>query len=375
MRRPQPTPRRWPQPGHRGFLPRELRRLRRRQRREPPGRARGVAPLGPAPGAPRAHDDDAQLAAALQASLRETTPARPAMSEDEQLAAALQASLQAPVVTPPSSYAPASSLAGATLESTLAAFGLERLVPVLAQEDIRDVETLALLEAEDLQTMNIPVAHGAHSSRASSRRGPEHMGGADSTIRQPRARVHVKRQPCPGAALDRQYAHQIQLTNRRPRSAPKKRRRPRSVSALSRVIVLAAVPTPTRVRALAKVRATIQTARAPTTSDDSSWPIPDRREGTPACRLDRAPFFIELAPVPRRVPERPRYVRLAARPLPDWETRLRLVWATTVAALVDEFDGERSGHIPQVGRSRTCTTGGWSGARRTRRLSILSQLA
>ena len=56
------------------------------------------------------HDDDAQLAAALQASLRETTPARPAMSEDEQLAAALQASLQAPVVTPPSSYAPSSSL-------------------------------------------------------------------------------------------------------------------------------------------------------------------------------------------------------------------------------------------------------------------------
>ena len=103
------------------------------------------------------HDDDAQLAAALQASLRETTPARPAMSEDEQLAAALQASLQAPVVTPPSSYAPASSLAGATLESTLAAFGLERLVPVLAQEDIRDVETLALLEAEDLRAMNIPV--------------------------------------------------------------------------------------------------------------------------------------------------------------------------------------------------------------------------
>ena len=95
------------------------------------------------------HDDDAQLAAALQASLRETTPARPAMSEDEQLAAALQASLQAPVVTPPSSYAPASSLAGATLESTLAAVGLELLVPVLAQEDIRDVETLALLEAED----------------------------------------------------------------------------------------------------------------------------------------------------------------------------------------------------------------------------------
>ena len=87
----------------------------------------------------------------------ETTPARPAMSEDEQLAAALQASLQAPVVTPPSSYAPASSLAGATLESTLAAFGLERLVPVLAQEDIRDVETLALLEAEDLRAMNIPV--------------------------------------------------------------------------------------------------------------------------------------------------------------------------------------------------------------------------
>ena len=101
------------------------------------------------------HDDDAQLAAALQASLRETTPARPAMSEDEQLAAALQESLQ--VVTPPSSYAPASSLAGATLESTLAAFGLERLVPVLAQEDIRDVETLALLEAEDLRAMGIPV--------------------------------------------------------------------------------------------------------------------------------------------------------------------------------------------------------------------------
>ena len=87
----------------------------------------------------------------------ETTPARPAMTEDEQLAAALQASLQAPIVTPPSSYAPASSLAGATLESTLAAFGLERLVPVLAQEDIRDVETLALLEAEDLRAMNIPV--------------------------------------------------------------------------------------------------------------------------------------------------------------------------------------------------------------------------
>ena len=104
------------------------------------------------------HDDDAQLAAALQASLRETTPARPAMTEDEQLAAALQASLQAPVVTPPSSYAPASALGGgATLESTLAAFGLERLVPVLAQEDIRDVETLALLEAEDLRAMNIPV--------------------------------------------------------------------------------------------------------------------------------------------------------------------------------------------------------------------------
>ena len=76
------------------------------------------------------------------------------MSEDEQLAAALQASM---VVTPPSSYAPASSLAGATLESTLAAFGLERLVPVLAQEDIRDVETLVLLEAEDLRAMNIPV--------------------------------------------------------------------------------------------------------------------------------------------------------------------------------------------------------------------------
>ena len=103
------------------------------------------------------HDDDAQLAAALQASLRETTPARPAMSEDEQLAAALQASLQAPLVTPPSSYAPASSLAGATLESTLAAFDLQRLVPVLAREDIRDVETLALLEAEDLRAMGIPV--------------------------------------------------------------------------------------------------------------------------------------------------------------------------------------------------------------------------
>ena len=103
-------------------------------------------------------DDDAQLAAALQASLRETTPARPAMTEDEQLAAALQASLQAPVVTPPSSYAPASSLnSGATLESTLAAFDLQRLVPVLAQEDIRDVETLALLEAEDLRAMGIPV--------------------------------------------------------------------------------------------------------------------------------------------------------------------------------------------------------------------------
>jgi hypothetical protein len=102
------------------------------------------------------HDDDAQLAAALQASLRETTPARPAMSEDEQLAAALQESLQ--VVTPPSSYAPSSSLGGgATLESTLAAFDLQRLVPVLAQEDIRDVETLALLEAEDLRAMGIPV--------------------------------------------------------------------------------------------------------------------------------------------------------------------------------------------------------------------------
>ena len=102
------------------------------------------------------HDDDAQLAAALQASLRETTLARPAMSEDEQLAAALQESLQ--VVTPPSSYAPASSLGeGATLESTLAAFDLQRLVPVLAQEDIRDVETLALLEAEDLRAMGIPV--------------------------------------------------------------------------------------------------------------------------------------------------------------------------------------------------------------------------
>ena len=101
------------------------------------------------------HDDDAQLAAALQASLRETTPARPAMSEDEQLAAALQASM---VVTPPSSYAPASSLnGGATLESTLAAFDLQRLVPVLAREDIRDVETLALLEPEDLRAMNIPV--------------------------------------------------------------------------------------------------------------------------------------------------------------------------------------------------------------------------
>ena len=49
------------------------------------------------------------------ASLRETTPARPAMSEDEQLAAALQESLQ--VVTPPSSYAPSSSLGGgATLD-------------------------------------------------------------------------------------------------------------------------------------------------------------------------------------------------------------------------------------------------------------------
>ena len=103
------------------------------------------------------HDDDAQLAAALQASLRETTPARPAMSEDEQLAAALQASLQAPLVTPPSSYAPSSSIGGATLESTLAAFDLQRLVPVLAQEDIRDVETLALLEAEDLRAMGIPV--------------------------------------------------------------------------------------------------------------------------------------------------------------------------------------------------------------------------
>ena len=80
------------------------------------------------------------------------------MSEDEQLAVALQASLQAPVVTPPSSYAPASSLnGGATLESTLAAFDLQRLVPVLAQEDIRDVETLALLEAEDLRAMGIPV--------------------------------------------------------------------------------------------------------------------------------------------------------------------------------------------------------------------------
>ena len=102
------------------------------------------------------HDDDAQLAAALQASLRETTPARPAMTEDEQLAAALQESLQ--VVTPPSSYAPASSLnGGATLESTLAAFDLQRLVPVLAREDIRDVETLALLEAEDLRAMGIPV--------------------------------------------------------------------------------------------------------------------------------------------------------------------------------------------------------------------------
>ena len=102
------------------------------------------------------HDDDAQLAAALQASLRETTPARPAMTEDEQLAAALQESLQ--VVTPPSSYAPSSSLGGgATLESTLAAFDLQRLVPVLAQEDIRDVETLALLEAEDLRAMGIPV--------------------------------------------------------------------------------------------------------------------------------------------------------------------------------------------------------------------------
>ena len=102
------------------------------------------------------HDDDAQLAAGLQASLRETTPARPAMSEDEQLAAALQESLQ--VVTPPSSYAPSSSLGGgATLESTLAAFDLQRLVPVLAQEDIRDVETLALLEAEDLRAMGIPV--------------------------------------------------------------------------------------------------------------------------------------------------------------------------------------------------------------------------
>ena len=76
------------------------------------------------------------------------------MSEDEQLAAALQASM---VVTPPSSYAPASSLAGATLESTLAAFDLQRLVPVLAREDIRDVETLALLEAEDLRAMGIPV--------------------------------------------------------------------------------------------------------------------------------------------------------------------------------------------------------------------------
>jgi hypothetical protein len=109
------------------------------------------------------HDDDAQLAAALQASLRETTPARPAMSEDEQLAAALQESLQ--VVTPPSSYAPSSSLGGgATLESTLAAFGLERLVPVLAQEDIRDVETLSLLEAEDLRAMAIPV--GARSKLA-----------------------------------------------------------------------------------------------------------------------------------------------------------------------------------------------------------------
>ena len=102
------------------------------------------------------HDDDAQLAAALQASLRETTPARPAMTEDEQLAAALQESLQ--VVTPPSSYAPSSSLGGgATLESTLAAFDLQRLVPVLAQEDIRDVETLALLEAEDLRAMSIPL--------------------------------------------------------------------------------------------------------------------------------------------------------------------------------------------------------------------------
>ena len=102
------------------------------------------------------HDDDAQLAAALQASLRETTLARPAMSEDEQLAAALQESLQ--VVTPPSSYAPASALGGgATLESTLAAFDLQRLVPVLAQEDIRDVETLALLETEDLRAMGIPV--------------------------------------------------------------------------------------------------------------------------------------------------------------------------------------------------------------------------
>ena len=46
---------------------------------------------------------------------------------------------------------------GATLESTLAAFDLQRLVPVLAQEDIRDVETLALLEAEDLRAMGIPV--------------------------------------------------------------------------------------------------------------------------------------------------------------------------------------------------------------------------
>jgi len=70
------------------------------------------------------HDDDAQLAAALQASLRETTPTRSAMSEDKQLAAALQASLRenAPVVvTPPSSFEPPSPRAAEDGRNTRAA--------------------------------------------------------------------------------------------------------------------------------------------------------------------------------------------------------------------------------------------------------------
>ena len=147
------------QPGHRGVVPRELRRLRGRQRREPPGRARGLAPLGPAPGAPRVP----RRRRAAGGGLAGVAPRDDAGAPGDERGRAARRCLTgiAPGRHAAVVQAPASSTLGATLESTLAAFDLQRLVPVLAQ-DIRDVET-SRCSRPRTRAMGIPVGMQARA--------------------------------------------------------------------------------------------------------------------------------------------------------------------------------------------------------------------